>query len=91
MSAIGIEQVDVDELPETWRAKFAAAPEAGRTARVSVRIEGETGPEEPAAAPPADDLLFGMWRDREDMRDVAGHIHVIRAPRFTDDSVPAQG
>ena len=29
-----------------------------------------------------DDPLFGMWRDREDMADVASYVRHIRAPRF---------
>lgn len=32
-----------------------------------------------------DDPLFGMWRDREDMADVADHVRSIRAARFNDD------
>jgi predicted RNA-binding protein associated with RNAse of E/G family len=27
----------------------------------------------------------GMWRDREDMKDVAAYIRSIRAPRFNRD------
>jgi len=29
-----------------------------------------------------DDPLFGMWRDREDMADVAACVRHIRAARF---------
>jgi hypothetical protein len=32
-----------------------------------------------------DDRLFGMWRDREDVADVATHIRRIRASRFNPD------
>jgi post-segregation antitoxin (ccd killing protein) len=31
------------------------------------------------------DLLFGMWRDREDMADVEGYIRKLRAPRYRHD------
>ncbi len=33
-------------------------------------------------------LLFGMWRDREDMRDVAGYVRSIRADRFSNIDTP---
>ena len=46
-----------------------------------MRIEQEPQ----AAADFADDPLFGMWRDREDMADVAGHVRKLRASRFDDD------
>ena len=78
MNAIVIEHVKVEELPDAWRAKLAAAAEA----RVTVRIE-----EEMPAAPPADEFVtddpaFGIWRDREDMTDVAPYIRKLRAPRY---------
>ena len=92
MNAIVIEHVNVEELPAAWRAKLAAEPEAGSAARVTVRIEAETGDQElPAAVAPADDPLFGMWRDREDMADVAGYVRALRAPRFTDEGIPPRG
>ena len=31
------------------------------------------------------DLLFGMWRDREDMADVEGYLRKLRAPRYNPD------
>ncbi len=27
---------------------------------------------------------FGMWKDREDMRDVAAYVRKLREPRFRD-------
>ena len=79
MNAIVIEHVPVAELPEKWRAKLAKA--AG--ALVTVRIEEEA--QSQAAENFADDPLFGMWRDREDMADVAGYVRKLRASRFNDD------
>jgi hypothetical protein len=82
MNAIVIEHVPVAESPAAWRAKLAEAPGA----TVTVRIEEE---EAQAAAPleefVTDDPLFGMWRDRDDMADVAGYLRSIRASRFNDD------
>jgi hypothetical protein len=82
MNAIVIEHVPVAELPAAWRAKLAKA--TGAT--VTVRIEQE---EAQAAAPAEEfvtnDPLFGMWRDRDDMADVAGYVRLIRAFRLNDD------
>ena len=78
MNAIVIEHVPLSELPLAWRDKLST--DAGAATRVTVRIEteGDTG----QTATFADDPLFGMWRDREDMADVAGYVRAIRAPRF---------
>ena len=80
VKAVVFEHVPVAELPERWREKLATAG----SAMVTVRIE-----EEAQAAPAkefvTDDPLFGMWRDREDMADVAGYVRSIRASRFNDD------
>ena len=79
MSAVTIEHVNVADLPETWRARLPApGPE-----HVTVRIEEERAPQATASeTDTAVDLLFGMWRDREDMADVDGHIRKLRAPRY---------
>lgn len=83
MNAIVIEHVPVAELPKAWRDQLGQAADA----RVTVRIEAESAAEAQAAEVTefADDPLFGMWRDREDMADVAGYIRRIRAPRFNAD------
>lgn len=70
MNAIVIEHVAVTELPEAWRAQLHAAGNV----RVTVRIEEEPATDERPA--------FGMWRDREETADVAGHVRQLRAPRF---------
>ncbi len=75
-----IEHVKVSELPEAWREKLPA----NEGARVTVRIEQEAAGNEAAAAATEhpDDLLFGMWCDREDMADVEAYGRKLRAPRF---------
>ena len=79
MNEIVIEHVKVSELPEAWRKKFAGTEHA----RVTVRIEQEEAARrEQAAQEQADDPLFGMWRDREDMADVAAYVRKLRAPRY---------
>ena len=81
MNAIVIEHVPIAELPPQWRAKLTQVPGA----TVTVRIEEEAQAGAPAEAFVTDDPLFGMWRDREDMADVAGYVRSIRASRFNDD------
>jgi hypothetical protein len=70
----------VAELPAEWRAKLAQAP--GTTVTVHIEAEAQDG-----AHDFSDDPLFGMWRDREDMADVAGYVRAIRADRFSDNAV----
>ena len=77
MNAVVFEHVKVTELPEGWRRKLAMPADA----HVTVRIEAEAA----QAAAFSDDPLFGMWRDREDMADVATYVRRIRASRFNPD------
>ena len=82
MNAIVIEHVPVAELPQAWRDRLGQAVDA----RVTVRIEAEPVAEEPSDPGYfADDPLFGMWRDREELNDVAAYIRRVRAPRFDRD------
>ena len=80
MNAIVIENVRVSELPEAWREKLPANDDA----RVTVRIEQEAADKntEVVATEHADDPLFGMWCDREEMADVEAYVRNLRAPRF---------
>ena len=78
MNPVVFEHVPVAELPEKWRAKLASTGNA----TVTVRIEEEAqGPSEEFANDPP----FGMWRDRQDMANVAGCVGKVRASRFNDD------
>ena len=82
MNAVVFEHVPVAELPEKWRAKLTQSG----SATVTVRIEEEAQPAGQGQAEEfADDPLFGMWRDRDDMADVAGYVRRLRASRFNDD------
>jgi hypothetical protein len=86
MNAVVFEHVPVAELPQKWREKLAVAGTAG-SATVTVRIE-EEAQEQAAAAADAfvtDDPAFGIWRDREDMADVAAYVRKIRQPRYNRD------
>lgn len=77
MNPIVFEHVPVTDLPEKWRERLV---EAGSTT-VTVRIE-EEAPAAPAEAFATDDPAFGIWRDREDMADVAAYVRKIRQPRY---------
>jgi hypothetical protein len=87
MNTIVIEHVPVAELPPAWRAQLTQTA----SATVTVRIEPEPQVAAPAEQFVTDDPLFGMWRDREDMADVAGYIRAIRASRFNDDGTQRKG
>ena len=79
MSAIVFERVPVADLPEKWRVQLASA--AGGT--VTVRIEQDAPAIDPAAVRQAiDDPAFGIWRDRDDMTDVAAYVRKLREPRY---------
>lgn len=80
MNAFVFEHVPVAELPEGWRAKLAK----GNGALVTVRIE-EEAQAEPVEKFTTDDPAFGIWRDREDMADVAAYVRKIRQPRYNRD------
>ncbi|MEI8031223.1 MAG: hypothetical protein WCH35_15705 [Comamonadaceae bacterium] len=87
MNTVVFEHVQVRDLPTAWQAKLGNLLNAGFS-KVTVRIEEDTT-ESADAAQFANDPLFGMWRDREDMADVDAYIRSIRAPRFgVDPKVP---
>lgn len=77
MNVVVIEHVPVDELPPSWREKLAKATNA----LVTVRIE-EEAQDQSAEEFTTDDPAFGIWRDREDMDDVAAYVRQIRQPRY---------
>ncbi len=88
MSAVIIEHVNIADLPEMWRAKLRTP----QTALVTVRIEEEDASQSTVnGGDTAVDLLFGMWRDREDMSDVDAYVRKLRAPRFNADGSRNEG
>ena len=88
MSAVIIEHVNIADLPATWRARLRAP----QTAQVTVRIEEENTSQTAASqSDAAVDLLFGIWRDRDDMADVDAYIRKLRAPRFNPDGSRNEG
>jgi hypothetical protein len=62
------------------RAKLAQSASATVTVRIEGEVQGQVA--EPFVT---DDPAFGIWRDREDMADVAGHVRKLRQPRYGRD------
>jgi hypothetical protein len=87
MNTVVFENVPVAELPQQWRARLTQSG----SATVTVRIEEESQAVVAQAEDFASDPLFGMWRDREDMADVAGHVRALRASRFDNDGTRRDG
>lgn len=78
MNTIVIEHVPVAELPAAWRAKLAESTDK----HVTVRIDEESPADAPTVEFVTDDPAFGIWRDREDMADVAAYVRKLRDPRY---------
>lgn len=72
MSAVVIEHLKASELPAQWAEQLHATPNQTFTVIIEPEQAGEAKRR----------LAFGMWRDREDMGDVAGYVRNLRQPRF---------
>ena len=81
MNAIVIEHVSVADLPSAWQAQLAQPA----SSHVTVRIETECAAAELTDQFSTDDPAFGIWRDREDMPDVAAYVRKLREPRYGRD------
>ncbi len=79
MNAVVFEHVPVAELPEKWRAKPA---QGSATVTVCIGQEVQAAPAEEFVT---DDPAFGIWRDRDDMADVAAYVRKTRQPRYNRD------
>ncbi|NIA00429.1 hypothetical protein [Massilia sp. CCM 8734] len=87
MKTLIIEHVALTELPAAWQAHLPLAPNT----RVTVRIEEEESEDQQGASPLTANPLFGMWKDREDIADVAAHARQLRAARFDLDASRGKG
>jgi hypothetical protein len=86
MNPVVIKHVPVTELPAQWRAQLT--PTGNGLVTVRIEAEADASQQTDTSDTPTDDPLFGMWRDREDMKDVEGYIRSIRASRFNADGTP---
>ena len=77
MNTVVIEHVALNELPASWRARLLIGPNM----RVTVRIDEELESQPADASTATSNPLFGMWKDREDIADVAAYARQLRAPR----------
>ena len=83
MNAVVIEHVKVSDLPEAWRERLDKPADAHVTVRIEDELaRHETQVAEKGLAEPVDDPAFGIWRDRDDMTDVAAYLRKIRSPRY---------
>lgn len=80
MNTVVIEHVEVNELPDAWRARLTIT----QNMRVTVRIEEEVI-DVAGQSKSLDNPLFGMWQDREESADVAAYARRLRAPRYNVD------
>ena len=78
MNTLIIEHVSVSELPKAWLAQL----DLPITNRVTVRIEEESLAANNAEQNYQTNPLFGLWRDRDEMKDVETYIRAQRASRF---------
>ena len=91
MNAVVFEHVPVADLPEEWRAKLARSGDTLVTVRIEEEPRNQAAQEQETGNEFADNPLFGMWRDREDMADVAAYVRKLRASRFNDDGSRRDG
>lgn len=71
-----------DDLPDEIDSSRGACGKFHRPG-VTVKLPADPADQAPTPVPECtDDPAFGMWRDRQDMADVATYIRRIRAPRF---------
>lgn len=79
MNTVVIEHVALNELPAAWQARLSGAFKT----RVTVRIEEEFDEDEAPIL--TDNPLFGLWKDRGEIADVAAYARQLRAPRYALD------
>ena len=85
MTTLVIEHLPASDLPPQWANRLQMRP--GQT--VTVRIETEASNlKAEATAFVTDDPAFGIWRDREDLADVAKFARDLRASRYQNLDVP---
>ena len=82
MNTVVIEHVTLNELPAAWRARLPVASNVRVTVRIEEEVEEESDKQPTLSGQLADNPLFGMWQDREDMGDVAAYVRRLRAPRY---------
>lgn len=74
MTSVVIQHVRVSELPPAWQASLHAD-------WVTVRIDEET---KKAAPKLAQNPLFGLWSDRDDIKNIGDYVRQLRKPHHQD-------
>lgn len=83
MTTLVLEHIKANELPALWAQRLRVQPEQTVTVRIDTEIP--TGIAAEAVAFVTDDPAFGIWRDRDDLNDVAAFARHLRAPRYGRD------
>jgi len=83
MATLVIEHLPASDLPSQWAHQLRIQP--GQTVTVRIETEAQTTTEAEIAAFVTDDPAFGIWRDREDVADVAAFARGLRSPRYKPD------
>lgn len=79
MPTLVIEHLKVSELPHQWAQRLNVGPEQTVTVRIETETEQLSDQGEPFVT---DDPAFGIWRDRNDISDVADYVRKLRAARY---------
>jgi hypothetical protein len=90
MNALVIEGVLITDLPAAWQTRLARPAGTVVTVRIEESTDAQSLPESAESAV-VDNTLFGMWRDRKDMADVAGYVRSVRASRSGNDESQDKG
>ena len=75
-TTVVIEDVMASELPETWRRRVKAKGNEVLTVTIAKRKTQATA--KTAKKPNA---TFGMWADRDDVKDPAAYVRALRQTR----------
>jgi hypothetical protein len=75
-TTVVIEDVMASELPEAWRQRVKA--KGNEVLTVTIAKRKTTTAAKTAKKPNA---TFGMWADRDDVKDPAAYVHALRQTR----------
>lgn len=75
-----LEHVAGNELPADWQRRMHVHP--GERYTIIVLPETRAGTIPKSRLKRSQQPLIGLWKDREDMRDVAAYVRELRKPRY---------
>jgi hypothetical protein len=78
-TTVVIEDVMASELPEAWRQRVKAKGNEVLTVTIAKRKTQATAKTAKTAKKP--NATFGMWADRDDVKDPAAYVRALRQTR----------